>query len=111
MKFDSLEEGVAFYRNYAKVCGFTTRMSSVKKVMMELYYLNIAYVVRKASKKLQKLLQKVIEIEHLLELDVKPELHLGFVRRVAIRYLLFIKVIHMFYLLQHRCIMSNNLEI
>ncbi|KAL2893439.1 Protein FAR1-RELATED SEQUENCE 5 [Bienertia sinuspersici] len=31
MKFESLEEGVTFYRNYAKVCGFTTRMSSVKK--------------------------------------------------------------------------------
>ncbi|KAL2933434.1 Protein FAR1-RELATED SEQUENCE 5 [Bienertia sinuspersici] len=31
MKFDSLEDGVTFYRNYAKICGFTTRMSSVKK--------------------------------------------------------------------------------
>ncbi|KAL2937549.1 Protein FAR1-RELATED SEQUENCE 7 [Bienertia sinuspersici] len=31
MKFDSLEEGVTFYRKYAKVCGSTTRMSSVKK--------------------------------------------------------------------------------
>ncbi|KAL2904197.1 Protein FAR1-RELATED SEQUENCE 5 [Bienertia sinuspersici] len=31
MKFDSLEDGVTFYRNYAKICGFTIRMSSVKK--------------------------------------------------------------------------------
>ncbi|KAL2902560.1 Protein FAR1-RELATED SEQUENCE 7 [Bienertia sinuspersici] len=63
MKFDSLEEGVTFYRNYAKVCGFTTRMSSVKKSCDGVVLFKYCLCSKEGFKKIQKLLLKVIKIE------------------------------------------------
>ncbi|KAL2895358.1 Protein FAR1-RELATED SEQUENCE 7 [Bienertia sinuspersici] len=31
MKFDTLQQGITFYENYAKISGFDTRLSSTKK--------------------------------------------------------------------------------
>ncbi|KAL2932861.1 Protein FAR1-RELATED SEQUENCE 5 [Bienertia sinuspersici] len=31
MKFDTLQQGITFYENYAKISGFNTRLSSIKK--------------------------------------------------------------------------------
>ncbi|KAL2898193.1 Protein FAR1-RELATED SEQUENCE 5 [Bienertia sinuspersici] len=103
MKFDSLEKGVTFYRNYAKVCGFTTRMSSVKKRSSDGVVLFKIYCVcsKEGFKETPKVAPKSNRNRAVTRVGCKLELHLGFVRRVAIWYLLFMKVIHMFYLLQH----------
>ncbi|KAL2893436.1 Protein FAR1-RELATED SEQUENCE 7 [Bienertia sinuspersici] len=56
MKFDSLEEGVTFYRNYAKVCGFTTHMSSVKKSSDGVVLIKYCVCSKEGFKETQKLL-------------------------------------------------------